>query len=54
MPTLSEVSETGRLDTGIYSEIYKKNIYLIENYSNGYFYIKESDIDSAKLLMLQN
>lgn len=47
MPTLSEVSETGRLDTGIYSEIYKKNIYLIENYSNGYFYIKESDIDSG-------
>lgn len=32
MPTYSEVAETGRLDTGIYSEYFKRKIYLIKNY----------------------
>lgn len=47
LPTFSEVMETGRLDTGIYGEIYQKNIHLIKNYSYGYFYIKESEIESG-------
>lgn len=35
-PTISELEKVGRLDTGMYSEHYKKIKHLIENYKNGY------------------
>ena len=35
-PTILELEKVGRLDTGMYSEHYKKNKHLIGNYKNGY------------------
>jgi hypothetical protein len=35
-PTYHEILEVGRLDTGLYCELYKKTKFLIQNYKNGY------------------
>lgn len=37
LPTLNEVEVVGRLDTGLYSSLFKGNISLIKNYTHGYF-----------------
>jgi type I restriction enzyme S subunit len=36
LPLISEVSSVGRLDSAIYAERYKSNIWLIHNYANGF------------------
>ncbi|MGB9643504.1 MAG: hypothetical protein ACPL3Q_09975, partial [Candidatus Ratteibacteria bacterium] len=47
LPTIKEIEETTRLDTGIYSEQFKKIDFLIKNYQNGFFYIDEKKIKSG-------
>lgn len=46
-PTFKEIKESGRLDTGIYCEEFKKLDFLIKNYKNGVFYIDEKKIKSG-------
>lgn len=46
-PKLKDLQEVGRLDTGVYSKNLKENLNLIQNYKNGSFTIKESDISSG-------
>ncbi|MBX7490745.1 hypothetical protein [Helicobacter turcicus] len=46
-PTFKELQESGRLDTGIYCEEFKKLDFLIKNYKNGVFYIDEKKIKSG-------
>jgi type I restriction enzyme S subunit len=36
LPKIKEIEEIGRLDTGLYSKIYKNTIFKITNYKNGY------------------
>lgn len=36
MPSLNEIVEVGRLDTSMYGEYFKKEIFKIKNYSGGY------------------
>lgn len=36
LPTIKELKNIGRLDTGVYSEKFKKEIFKIQNYYNGY------------------
>lgn len=47
LPTIKEIEEVGRLDTGIYTEQFKKIKFLIQNYKNGYFYIDADKIKSG-------
>ncbi|ARJ57385.1 hypothetical protein CCUN_1818 [Campylobacter cuniculorum DSM 23162 = LMG 24588] len=46
-PTFAELQESGRLDTGIYCEEFKKIDFLIKNYNRGIFYINENNIKSG-------
>ncbi|MBF0111785.1 MAG: hypothetical protein HQK74_03525 [Desulfamplus sp.] len=36
LPTIKDIEEVGRLDTGIYSEIFKKTTFLVKNYCLGF------------------
>ncbi len=36
LPRINELEIVGRLDTGIYSEAFKKNVFLVQNYTNGF------------------
>lgn len=36
LPRINELEEVGRLDTGLYSETFKKNTFLVQNYKNGF------------------
>lgn len=47
LPSLNEVKENGRLDTGIYEKVFKQKDFLIKNYQNGFFFIKEDLIGSG-------
>lgn len=40
-PSFNELFEVGRMDMGMYSETYKRQMFLIENYSRGYSTIEE-------------
>lgn len=44
LPRLSEIEDLGRLDSGVYGVMLKKNIHLIKNYTGGYFQLDESMI----------
>lgn len=46
-PTISEIEEVGRLDTGIYSNTFKEIQSKIKNYIKGYFHINEGNIKSG-------
>ena len=37
LPTIKEIEEVGRLDTGIYTEQFKKIKFLIQNYKNTFY-----------------
>lgn len=41
LPRLNELEVVGRLDTGLYSEIFKRNIFIVHNYKNGFTNIYE-------------
>lgn len=41
LPRINELEEVGRLDTGLYSETFKKNRFLVNNYKNGFSNIYE-------------
>ena len=47
LPNIGEIEKTGRLDTGVYSETFKKIKFYIENYQEGTFYINENNIRSG-------
>jgi type I restriction enzyme S subunit len=47
MPNYKEILENGRLDAGTYVEQFKKIKYLIQNYSNSYFYLNKNQIKSG-------
>lgn len=47
MPTFKEIEKTGRLDTGIYTEQFKKIKFLVQNYKNGFFNIDTNRIKSG-------
>lgn len=47
LPTINEINETSRLDTGIYTEQFKKINFLVKNYKNGYFNINPNKIKSG-------
>jgi type I restriction enzyme S subunit len=36
LPTINEIENVGRLDTGLYSEVFKQITFLIKNYKDGY------------------
>lgn len=40
-PSYDEMKKNGRMDMGMYSETYKRQMFLIENYSKGYSSIEE-------------
>lgn len=46
-PTFTELKETGRLDTGIYCEEFKRLDFLIKNYKNSVFYIDKDNVKSG-------
>lgn len=46
-PSFKEIQSVGRLDTGVYSEKFKRIDFLIKNYKNGYFFIDENCIKSG-------
>ncbi|WP_334090225.1 hypothetical protein [Helicobacter typhlonius] len=46
-PTFQEIQKSGRLDTGIYCEEFKKLDFLIKNYKNDVFYIDKKKIKSG-------
>lgn len=41
LPSFDKMVEIGRMDMGMYSETYKRQMFLIENYSGGYSTIEE-------------
>ncbi len=43
-PKFSEIKNTTRLDTGLYTKEFKEIDFMIKNYKNGYFYIEKKDI----------
>jgi type I restriction enzyme S subunit len=47
LPTIKEIEEVGRLDTGVYSEAFKKIDFIVKNYENGIFFIDEKKIKSG-------
>lgn len=47
LPNIKEIEEVGRLDTGIYTEQFKKIKFLIQNYKNGFFKIDSNKIKSG-------
>ena len=47
LPTIKELKNVGRLDTGVYSEKFKEINFLIKNYRFGYFFIDENNIKSG-------
>ncbi|WP_299546385.1 hypothetical protein [uncultured Helicobacter sp.] len=46
-PTIEELQESTRLDTGIYCEEFKRLDFMIKNYKNGVFYIDKGKIKSG-------
>ena len=40
-PTISEIDKVGRLDAGLYTEVFKRNNFITKNYSKGYGNIYE-------------
>lgn len=53
MPTISVIEEIGRLDSSLYSEYFQKEIFLIENYKNGFKNIYELGFDLSRGQNLQ-
>ena len=47
LPTYKEISIENRIDAGVYTNIYKKNIFYIKNYKNGFYGIEEKNIYSG-------
>lgn len=47
LPTIKEIEELGRLDTGTYTEQFKKIQFLIQNYKNSFFNIDANRIKSG-------
>ncbi|MCD6654611.1 MAG: restriction endonuclease subunit S [Sulfurovum sp.] len=47
LPTIKEIEEVGRLDTGIYTEQFKRIKFLIQNYTNNFFFIDKNKIKSG-------
>lgn len=45
MPTHSDIYSEGRMDAGIYSEFYRRNIFLIKNYSMGCLSLTDRDMN---------
>ncbi|MDE5925773.1 MAG: hypothetical protein K2G68_03550, partial [Helicobacter sp.] len=52
-PTFKELQESGRLDTGIYCEEFKKIDFLIKNYKNDYQSFSELNLDISRGQNLQ-
>lgn len=46
-PSFTELISSGRLDTGEYSEKFKKSLDLIKRYNNGIYYIKNNEFSSG-------
>ncbi len=46
-PTYHEILEVGRLDTGLYSEKFKKIDFLVKNYADGFFFIDKNRLKSG-------
>lgn len=53
LPTIKEVEEVGRLDTGLYNENFKKIKFLIENYKEGFSTIGDWGFVSSRGQNLQ-
>lgn len=47
-PTISEIKQQTRLDTGLYEKDFKKVDFLIQNYKNGFFQIPFKDIKTGR------
>lgn len=47
-PSISKIKDEERIDTGIYSEEYTRLVNSIKNYSNGFFYMNESDVSPGR------
>lgn len=54
LPKITEIKETGRLDTGLYSEDYKKTNFLIRNYLHGSLPITEINSGEVTITRGQN
>lgn len=44
LPTIEEIQNIGRLDTGIYSQQFKEIAFIINNYQNGVFFVGKDKI----------
>jgi len=44
LPNIKDIKEVGRLDTGLYSEEFKRFDFLIRNYANGFFTLISQDL----------
>ena len=53
LPTISEIEDIGRLDTGIYSQQFKKITFKIQNYQHGYSDIYSLDFSLSRGQNLQ-
>ena len=47
LPRIKEIEKVGRLDTGIYSDVFERMQFLIKNYKNGFFFIEKEKIKSG-------
>lgn len=47
LPNIEEIKDKTRLDIGIYTYNFKKIDFLVKNYKYGFYYIKESNIQSG-------